>query len=66
MIHPFRDGNGRAQRFLFEQIVINCCYEFDLSDVDRDEWVAANIAGVRCDYSPIIKIFDRCIGEKFI
>lgn len=23
VIHPFREGNGRAQRILFEQIIVN-------------------------------------------
>jgi len=28
-IHPFRDGNGRAQRILFEHLIINAGYQID-------------------------------------
>lgn len=65
MTHPFREGNGRAQRILFEHIIINAGYEFDLEAINQEEWVAANIAGVMCDYDPMIAIFNRCVGDKF-
>ena len=28
-IHPFRDGNGRAQRILFEHLIINAGCQID-------------------------------------
>lgn len=31
MVHPFRDGNGRAQRLLFEHLIINAGYQIDWS-----------------------------------
>lgn len=64
MIHPFRDGNGRAQRILFEHIIINCGYEFSLDSINENEWIQANVSGVNCDYGPMIGIFDKCIGQK--
>ena len=64
MIHPFREGNGRAQRLLFEHIIINVGFEFDLEGITQQEWVAANIAGVNCDYEPMTALFDRCIGAS--
>lgn len=66
MVHPFREGNGRAQRILFEHIVINCGFEFDLESINQREWVDANIAGVICNYIPMAELFERCIGEKFV
>jgi len=65
MIHPFREGNGRAQRILFEHIIINCGYEFDLEAINQHEWINANIAGVSCNYEPMATLFERCIGEHF-
>lgn len=62
MVHPFREGNGRAQRLLFEHIIINAGFEFDLEGITQQEWVAANIAGVNCDYEPMTALFDRSIG----
>ncbi|WP_444916319.1 Fic/DOC family protein [Microbulbifer sp. JMSA003] len=64
MIHPFREGNGRAQRILFEHIIINTSHEFNLESITRHEWIAANIAGVNCNYAPMSALFDRCIGPK--
>lgn len=64
MVHPFREGNGRAQRLLFEHIIINAGFEFDLEGIAQQEWVAANIAGVSCDYEPMTALFDRCIGAS--
>lgn len=65
MLHPFREGNGRAQRILFEHIVINCGFEFELKDITQREWTDANIAGVSCNYAPMTELFERCIGGKF-
>ena len=64
MLHPFREGNGRAQRILFEHIIINCGFEFDLEGITQHEWVGANIAGVSCNYVPMPELFERCIGGE--
>jgi len=66
MVHPFREGNGRAQRILFEHIIISCGFEFDLEGITQPEWVHANVAGVNCDYAPMAKLFARCIGNRFV
>ena len=66
MLHPFREGNGRAQRILFEHIVINCGFEFELKDITQREWIDANIAGGGGNYAPMAELFERCIGDKFI
>jgi cell filamentation protein len=63
VIHPFREGNGRAQRILFDQLVINAGYEISWEGVDPEAWVAANVAAYQVDYAPLRKIFDRCIGD---
>ena len=63
VVHPFREGNGRAQRLLFEHIIINCGYEISWQGMDSEEWLRANIAAYHCDYRPMIDIFGRCIGK---
>jgi len=63
VIHPFRDGNGRAQRILFEHIIVNAGYEISWWAVDAQEWIQANIDAVVCDYAALTKVFDRCIGQ---
>jgi len=63
VIHPFRDGNGRAQRLMFEHLIINAGFQIDWWKVSRDEWVRANIAAVFCDYVPLTNVFNNCIGQ---
>ena len=63
MIHPFREGNGRAQRLLFEQIIVNAGYDIDWWQVDQVEWVQANIAAALGDPGSLIVVFDRCVGD---
>lgn len=65
MLHPFREGNGRAQRVLFEHIIINAGFQIDWWEVETPEWVPANIAAAFGDPAPLIEIFERCIGEQF-
>ncbi|WP_445158460.1 hypothetical protein [Halomonas sp. E14] len=56
------DGNGRAQRILFEHLIINCGYEISWAGLDRDEWIRANIAAYYCDYDLMVAVFRQCIG----
>ena len=63
MIHPFREGNGRAQRLLFEFLIVNAGYEIRWEPIEEDEWLDANIASaIACDYSNLEAIFEKCIG----
>lgn len=64
MLHPFREGNGRTQRILFEHIITNASFEISWETTNRDEWIEANIAAVNCDYKPLEAIFEKCIGDE--
>jgi cell filamentation protein len=64
VIHPFREGNGRAQRILFEQIIINAGFAVDWWLIKDSAWIPANIDAVTCDYSGLQTIFERCIGDQ--
>ncbi len=62
MIHPFREGNGRVQRLLFEHLAIAAGYDLDWEFIQRNEWVQANIDGVNINYEPMNKIFKRIVS----
>ena len=62
VIHPFREGNGRAQRILFENLIINAGYEISWHDVDPGDWITANVAAYHVNYEPLREILARCIG----
>lgn len=64
VIHPFREGNGRAQRVLFEQMIVNAGFEISWDSVDPEEWIAANVAAFEVDYTYLEAIFSRCIGSE--
>ncbi|MEO5793954.1 MAG: putative adenosine monophosphate-protein transferase Fic [Rhodoferax sp.] len=61
MLHPFREGNGRVQRLLFEHLSLAAGYDLDWADVSADEWIQANIDGVNVKYASMEKIFNRII-----
>jgi cell filamentation protein len=62
VIHPFREGNGRVQRILFENLIINVGYEISWRNIEPDAWVEANIAAYNVDYSPLRSVFEICVG----
>ena len=61
VIHPFRDGNGRVQRLMFEVIGINAGFELRWEPIGRAEWVEANIAAYNCQLDPLIGLLDRAL-----
>ena len=58
-IHPFRDGNGRSQRILFEQIFINCGYLISWDPISREEWMEANIEGYFGHIDKMVEVFRK-------
>ncbi len=77
--HPFLDGNGRSTRVLFSQLADNAGFDFDVSNIDKDEWDYASLkSGVHEKlrffglleetYQPdtrlLHKLMERAISEK--
>jgi len=63
LLHPFREGNGRALRIFIEQLVIHAGYDIDWSKVDRERWLAANKTAVFGDESGLVAIFNTVVSE---
>lgn len=63
VLHPFREGNGRSQRIIFEFICMNCGYSIDWSKTSPAEWIDANIAGFNGTYGPMENIFRRITSK---
>ena len=59
VIHPFREGNGRTQRIFFELITLNAGYELKWLNIEKDEWISANIAGYIGDLVPLQTLFNK-------
>ncbi len=62
VIHPFRDGNGRTQRLMFEVISINAGFEIRWEPIGRAEWVDANIAAYDCRLELLTGLLDRALA----
>lgn len=63
MLHPFREGNGRVQRFFFEEMLFVLGYETRWPDLSTEEWLSANIAAVNLNLNLLKKIFEQAISE---
>jgi len=64
VVHPFREGNGRAQRILFEHLIMNAGFEISWWGIEKDEWIFANIAAYNCALGPMEQVFEKCIGDE--
>lgn len=63
LLHPFREGNGRVQRFFFEELLFTLGYEITWPKISRQEWINANIAGVHLNLEPLKVIFSQAITK---
>jgi cell filamentation protein len=63
-IHPFREGNGRAQRAFFEQLSLDAGFILDWQHLDADRNIAASAAIMRGDPTPMSKMLDALVRER--
>lgn len=63
LLHPFRDGNGRAQRIFFEQLIIHAGFDVSWSGIDTEQWLEANKAAVFGNEKPLTAIFSQAVSE---
>lgn len=63
MLHPFREGNGRAQRVFFEQLIIHAGFDVRWRPIGREEWLEACEAGAFGDTGPLTALFNRVVSE---
>ncbi len=63
VIHPFRDGNGRALRRFFEQLAERAGYSLDWSKVPPDLMIEASRKGWEHDLDPMRQLFRQVTRE---
>ncbi|UCB32522.1 cell filamentation protein Fic [Duffyella gerundensis] len=63
MLHPFRDGNGRAQRLFFEQVALHAGYLIDWSQTERESWLAASQQAAAGETDALAAIFAKVVSE---
>ena len=57
VLHPFREGNGRAQRLFIEYLAENAGYSVDFSQVTDTHMIEASAASFLCDYIKMNELF---------
>jgi cell filamentation protein len=62
VIHPFREGNGRALRLFCEFVIVDSGHEISWQNLSEEEWLQASIEAVNCNYSAMQTVFNHCIG----
>lgn len=58
-LHPFRDGNGRAQRAFFAQLAANAGYQLDWQLVDPQDNIDASVAAMQGSEAPMRNLLDE-------
>lgn len=61
MLHPFREGNGRAQRVFLTQLIRNAGYEINFADMDTDLLMMATIQSAQGVTDFLKRIFEESI-----
>ena len=59
VIHPFREGNGRAQRVFIQYLAHTAGYHVDFTDVGSKEMIEASALAFDCDYRKMTALFQR-------
>lgn len=64
MIHPFREGNGRAQRLYIEQLCANNGrFGINFSFASKEEMLKASVDASVCNYETMEALFRKCLVE---
>ncbi len=58
-LHPFRDGNGRAQRAFFAQLASDAGYRLDWQLVHTQDNIDASVAAMQGDEAPMRDLLDE-------
>lgn len=61
-LHPFREGNGRAQRAFFAQLAVEADYCLDWQPVDPQRNIDASIAAMRGEEGPLRELLNEIVA----
>jgi cell filamentation protein len=61
-LHPFREGNGRAQRVFFGRLAHDAGYRLRWQLIDAEQNIAASIAATRGDLLPLRELLNEIVA----
>jgi cell filamentation protein len=62
VLHPFREGNGRAQREFVAQLALQAGHPIDWRGISQAEMVHASIAAYNSDASELARLIGRSLA----
>ncbi|MDR1422595.1 MAG: Fic family protein [Coriobacteriales bacterium] len=62
VLHPFREGNGRAQRLFIEYLAQSAGHRVDFSDVSSSEMIEASVLSFDKDYGKMTSLFQHILS----
>ena len=66
ILHPFREGNGRAQRLFMELLAGNAGYNLDLSTISKNINIQASILGAKGQLTGFEKIIQYGMSQVLV
>lgn len=63
MLHPFREGNGRAQRLFIQYLAGICGYDVHFTGISRQTMIEASYMAADFDYSMLKECLDKNIQK---
>ncbi|WP_018682442.1 Fic/DOC family protein [Actinokineospora enzanensis] len=60
-VHPFREGNGRAQRAFFRQLALFAGWRLDFARLDRAGYLAGCVAAMVGEFDVLAVQFERAL-----
>ncbi|GHU60319.1 Fic family protein [Clostridia bacterium] len=62
VLHPFREGNGRAQRVFAEYLARAAGWSISFADVAEREMIEASALAFAMDYGPMTRMFEHILS----
>lgn len=62
-LHPFREGNGRAQREFIRELALHNHYAIDFRRTSEKEMLDASIESFMCRYDQMEALFRKCLRK---
>jgi cell filamentation protein len=63
VLHPFREGNGRAQREFIAQLALQAGHPIDWTGITQSEMVHASIAAYNSDAAELARLIRRALVQ---
>ena len=63
-VHPFREGNGRAQAQYLKQLAAQAGHDLDLRRIDPALWIEGSKASHGADYELMARVIQQAIAGR--